>query len=607
MAPSQLSSTFSTEALQSLGVELASFCATIAIALLIKMFFFKSDSSDSPKLRAYSSHATGHQISTKTPPLPVKEVASPCAEQLGGRRAPPKIALHGPALTLNTIMERASNKNSTEALALYAGLRSNGQHLRIKEFLQTSSRHSALDFYSALVQSAVRASKPQLVGELLEDMAAAEIERTLSFYESVMKVLAGKKHYQQALAVYDRLTLEGLMASPVTLSCLINFTVELGELDRAIGFFEQLSSISIPSIRAYMMALRVYSKRQDYTKSLEILRSMQARSVPIDSLILNSVLSTGVAAGKGEAAEALLHEMSKTNAEAVDVISYNTVLKGYAHSKIADKALRLLDRMLDRGVTANSITFNTVMDAAVRGSHVADAWNVLERMQTANLQPDKYTCTILMKALHEDSTPKQLSRVLEMLQAALPQCDSALRSSLFHGLFQVAARVNNTALLISAFEEMKKHHISPTTMDYQILIQTLAQQANTSHCSAIWRHALTSADVGPASRQQPSTSIVSAIFAAVMEELAKRESVEGMICAFESLHIVIAEGWPNKNDAEYPSSQKKSGNNASELMHQCRAALIQAASRRQHSVPAFRRLLELAPKHGLTLEAFSGS
>lgn len=405
-----------------------------------------------------------------------------------------------------------------------------------------------------------------------------------------MKVLAGKKHYREAISVYDRLEAEGLKASPVTLSCLINFTAELGDLDRAIGFFEKLAATSTPSIRAYMVALRVYSKRQDWTKSLEIFHSMQARGVPIDSLILNSVLSTGVSSGKNEAAAALLQQVSQSKPEIVDVISYNTVLKGFAHIKDASNALKTLDLMLEREVKANGITFNTVMDAAIRGSQVEDAWKCLERMQRVGIKPDKYTCTILMKGLHEDSTPKQLSMLLDMIQSVLPQCDSALCSSLFRGIVQVAARLNNTSLLMQVFGQMRGHGVVPTTNDYQLVVVALAEQCDSEHCSTVWRHIL---GASGGSQQMAVT-----VFTSVMEEFAKRDKVEGMICAFESLQATLTE--PEKHCL---GSQKNHQSSVSHILQQCRAALIQAASRKQHCSPAFKRLLELASEQGLSLDS----
>lgn len=510
--------------------------------------------------------------------------------QAGSSRRPNgRSFAQGPARSLENIMEKASSKNASGALSQYAELRSQNPGMQIQALLR-STTHSPLEFYSALVQSAVRAGQPEVVAQLLEDMISANIERTLSFYESAMKLLAGKKHYREALSVYDRLKADGLKASPVTLSCLINFAVELGELDRAIEFFEQLSSTSTPSIRAYMMALRVYSKRQDWSKSLEIFRSMQERGVAIDTLILNSVLSTGASSGKMDATAALLSEMADSKPDIIDVISYNTVLKGYAHQKDANKALKVLDSMIEHNVKPNSITFNTVMDAAVRSSQIEEAWTFVERMRQTGIRPDKYTCTILMKGLHEQSTPKQLSMVLDLIQSVLPQCDAALGSSLFRGLLQAAARLSNTTLLMHIFNQLQGQNVSPTATDLQLILVTLAEQYSSEHCATIWRHVL---KTGGGSHQAAVT-----LFTTVMEELAKREKVEGMVCIFESLQTVLE----SSTQVGSAADSQKGLDSSSRLLQQCRTALIQAASRKQHVSPAFKRLLELAPEQGIALE-----
>merc|ERR1719159_1290972 len=116
-----------------------------------------------------------------------------------------------------------------------------------------------------------------LVQDFLDDMQKFDITRDRCIYESAMKILAGKKCYQQALAVYSQMEQDGIEPSPVTCSCLINFAAEVGELDRAIGFFEKLSSMERPSIRAYMTILRVYAKKQDWARSIEILKDMKSR------------------------------------------------------------------------------------------------------------------------------------------------------------------------------------------------------------------------------------------------------------------------------------------------------------------------------------------
>ena len=89
---------------------------------------------------------------------------------------------------------------------------------------------------------------------IVGDMIHQHIPLPFSFYEGSLKQLAGNDRYQLALNVYERFVADWLEPSPVTLSCLISFVAEVGDMGRAAGFFEKLSSIWTPYIRAKVEA-----------------------------------------------------------------------------------------------------------------------------------------------------------------------------------------------------------------------------------------------------------------------------------------------------------------------------------------------------------------
>jgi len=256
----------------------------------------------------------------------------------------------------------------------------------------------------------------------------------------------------------------------------VSFAVELGDSDRAISFFNRLSACSTPSIRAYMTILRVYSRCQNWPKSLAVLRDMQNRQAHIDSLVLNTVLSTGVAAGQLEAAKTLLEEFSLIGI--ADVISYNTLMKGLAQQKSGGRALLLLDQMCRAGVRPNAITFNTAMDAAVRSARLTDAWHVLAQMVKAGITPDKFTCTTLMKGLAIGATSHQLAVILDLLRNLKDECDAALCSSLFRSVIEAAAKVNDPHLTARAVAQMRDQQVMLPPQEYQRLLQVLMRDSN---------------------------------------------------------------------------------------------------------------------------------
>merc|ERR1719161_513388 len=115
-----------------------------------------------------------------------------------------------------------------------------------------------------------------------------------------MRMLAAKKYFKEALAVNDRLEREGLSPSIITLSCLVSFAAELGMDEKTLYFFDRLCEKGAPSVRACTVILRLHGKKGDWLASVASFQVMLEKGVELDSLLLNIVLATGVAAGKLE-------------------------------------------------------------------------------------------------------------------------------------------------------------------------------------------------------------------------------------------------------------------------------------------------------------------
>jgi len=477
VSESQQSTAIAMELMQSVGMEITIFAITLALAAAfhgVGTPFRKKSCSvpTSPKSTQAKRGGASGRTSSQCNKVPVNQ-SHGLAQTEPHTHCPTVSTSNGLCKKIKAIVDHASWRQDSDALAIYAEMKTNGEHTDIKDCL-VGGKKSPADVYGVLVQCAGRLGRPDLVAGLLDDMVSARIDRSLGFYESTMKMLAAKKCYKEALSVCSQLEADGLEPSPVTLSCLINFAVESGESDRAICFFNRLASTGKPSIRAYMTILRVYSRRSDWSKSLALLRDMQERQGLIDSLVLNMVLATGVAAGQLDAAMAVLKEFSQM--KIADVISCNTVMKGFAQQKQVDKAIKLLDEICEMGLKPNAITFNTAMDAAVRSAHVADAWRVLARMRDAGLAPDKFTCTTLMKGLQNGATSEQLTMILDLLRNVTADCDSALCGVLFRTVIEAAAQVNEPSLTARAVAQMREQRVMLSTQDYQRLLQVLLRQ-----------------------------------------------------------------------------------------------------------------------------------
>lgn len=455
--PSTEFSPIITDLWNACGMELVIFAVTLTFALIIKISSSVSSQPRKPKTVKYIEDPPPQR-----PPAPPRRAH--VQDQLPFK--PGRIISD----VVDTLREHPGPAHAARALNAHKQLRANlAEHaVRLCDVVR-QSRHAPLDFYFALVQSCVRVGRPHLVEEIIEDMKHQGISRTLAFYESTMKQLAGLKHYNLALIMCDHLEADGLEPSAIALSCLISFATEVGELQRAIHFFQKLSMITTPSIRAYMTILRVYAKRQDWFASVETFRDMQRRGVLMDSLVLNVILATGAATDQVEGVEGLLKEVENANPPLTDVVSYNTLIKAHAQRGNAEKAIEILNQMRASGKVPNAITFNTAMDAAVRGTCNGQAWGLLREMRACNLNPDKFTCSILVKGLNKSPTAERVQEVITLLRDAGPACDMSLQTSMYQVVIEAAAQCCGNEVFAQIFSQMRHYNVAPTTTAYRIL------------------------------------------------------------------------------------------------------------------------------------------
>jgi pentatricopeptide repeat protein len=321
-------------------------------------------------------------------------------------------------------------------------------------------RVQPLDFFGLLVHGAVRSGTYEVVTVVLDDMDKAGVVRTVGFFEGLMKVLACQKNFRVALTVYDRMEADGLQPSVVTCSCVVRFAAEVQEFDRAISCFNRLASMTTPSIRAYMTILRVHARKSDWKSSRDVVRHMLDRRAELDSLVLNVAFATGIAADEVSDVHCMIEEVEGLCPGVLDVVSYNTLVKGYAQRSDAKSAVALLNHMQQHGPLPNVITFNTAMDATVRGgcvgSRAPDAWELFQLLRLRGLEADKFTCSILVKGLTKEPTADRVSICLGLVASVDGQLEGKLRRSLYMSLLEAAYSLQDRSVANKVSAQMAR-------------------------------------------------------------------------------------------------------------------------------------------------------
>jgi pentatricopeptide repeat protein len=246
---------------------------------------------------------------------------------------------------------------------------------------------------------------------------------------------------------------------------------------------------------------------------------MKSSGVKIDNVMYNAALSIFVQAQQLELAETLLDDMEQQEG-AADVITYNTMMKGYARAGLVTKCTSLHRRMTEQGVQPSEVSFGILLDACINGSAIDTAAKLFNEMveagcpvntvllttlikgftkanrveeamctyrrmlQTRNAQPDLVTFSILITA---NCDAGKMDLAMELFESMIKlgcQPDEIV----FNNLLSGCVKTSNVDLAWKLLADMVNHGVKPTNPTFSILLRLLTQHKRFDEAAdLLWR------------------------------------------------------------------------------------------------------------------------
>jgi len=176
-----------------------------------------------------------------------------------------------------------------------------------------------------------------------------------------------------------------------------------------------------------------------------------------------------------------LFEEMKAN-DRVDVISYNTLLKGLTASGRWAEAESLLQEMRARGLKPNQVTYNSLINAAVANGDMNAAWRFLEDMEAQGVSVDNFTCSIMMKGIKHSSRRDDIDRTLSLIEKANVTPDEVLVNT----LLDACVRLRDVRRLTNALAQFKASGVVPSLHTYGTLIKAYGHAKRLDQSWALW-------------------------------------------------------------------------------------------------------------------------
>eukprot|EP00930_Biecheleria_cincta_P031822 TRINITY_DN2206_c0_g1_i1.p1 TRINITY_DN2206_c0_g1~~TRINITY_DN2206_c0_g1_i1.p1 ORF type:complete len:653 (+),score=139.25 TRINITY_DN2206_c0_g1_i1:134-2092(+) len=324
------------------------------------------------------------------------------------------------------ILKFMQQNEFTRALNMYRGFERQGFEMLFSEHL-----------FTTFVQSATRVGKVDVAERMMRVMKRANIIPSLEFWQHTMKLFSSRRQYGLCLTTYEILGHQ-CPADKVVFSCIINAALEQGVAERTPRMLAKFAQAGI-SGKDHVLFFRCYVALGDVASAEALFMKLGKQA---STLMLNLLLLTCVNAKEPERAWDMLQYARKLEQAGdtdgiVDIVSYNTVMKGFGATKNRQRCFQCIQDLVDHGLQPDDITLGSILDTCIADNDLAVANEIGNLLLSSGRQISNMMWTLFIKGL---------------------------------------VRAGTVEKAVALYKEMKKRGVQPDLITYSVLIKGLADQ-----------------------------------------------------------------------------------------------------------------------------------
>lgn len=388
--------------------------------------------------------------------------------------------------------------------------------------------------FSVFITSLIRAGRGKEAVRLLGDLRAAGEVIGSSLITSLIKLSTSRQMYRESIDIYDFIAEDAKFSfdDKSVWSCLIFCSLETKHnFARCKIFFERLRAIGEPTAKDYGNMVRFGAATGEWQLCVRLLREMRSASMNIDSVVYNTTLAACVSGEQLDQARRLLEEMEGGSGSAVaDVITYNTLAKGYVKAGKMDQCLEIFQFMRARNIVPSQVSYGILLDGYINDGQVSKAAEVFEMMKSEGCQMNTVLYTTLIKGLARAS---QVDHAMTMYNQMRTESGAKPDLITFSVLVKANCDAGRLDAALALLTGMMELNLAPDEVVYNNLISGCAKEGNVVLGRRIYKDMV-------ASGTMPSNATFSVMIQLFANGKVLEEAVE-MLRSEPKIHGVVAE------------------------------------------------------------------
>mmetsp|Transcript_126431 Transcript_126431/g.393495 ORF Transcript_126431/g.393495 Transcript_126431/m.393495 type:complete len:931 (+) Transcript_126431:245-3037(+) len=355
---------------------------------------------------------------------------------------------------------------------LMKGFCQHGDLRRAKEMLMEMQKagHTPNDVsYNCLINAAASHGNFREAWEtidLMERNGVAVDHYTISIMMKALKRVKNPRDVAKALVLLDRTAID-ICSDEILLNTVLETCIRHRELRRLEGMLASYARSSLkPQVHTYGSLIKACSTLKRVEKCWDLWREMdEQRGVEPNDIVLGCMLDALVCNSAVEEAMDLFAQWKRRVKP--NTVIYSTLIKGFANTHQADRALGLWKEMRSSGIALNTVVYNAVIDAQARIGAMDEVSQLVEAMESDSCKPDVITYSTIVKGY---CVKGDLDKAFEVFRS-MQQNEMANDCIIYNTVLDGCTRHSRFDLADNLLADMERFRVVPSNFTLGILVK----------------------------------------------------------------------------------------------------------------------------------------